>query len=280
MKYFDYPIADCHVHLFPDHYFDKIWDYFSNYNWDVRYRLYSDDAVKFLVDAGIEQIWFSNYAHRTDVARELIDYSLALLDRYPQLRYYSAIHPDDPDYLDYVDEILAHPQVLGFKLQLLVQCFHADYAPMLPVYEKVMEAGKAILFHIGTGPVGNEFVGLHNFKRIIEIFPELKCQIAHLGAYEVDEFFELAGRYPNIWFDSSFCFVEAPNYEAPLKKDNIARLLTELSDRIVYGSDFPDIPFEHSQEPENLKKLALDPNDLRKIMRDNARRIERDLLGK
>lgn len=280
MSVFEYSIADCHVHLFPDSYFDKIWNYFSTYNWDVRYRLYSDEAVRFLGEAGIERIWFSNYAHRPGTARELIDYSLALLARYPQLRYYSAVHPDDPDCLDYADEILAHPQVLGFKLQLLVQCFHADYEAMLPIYEKVLAAGKAILFHIGTGPVGNEFVGLQNFKRIMKIFPELKCQVAHLGAYEVDEFFAFAADYPNIWFDSSFCFVNVPDYPAPLKNENIADLLTQNCDRIVFGSDFPDIPFKQEEEPDNLKSLGLDAKVLRKIMRDNAYRIERDLLGK
>jgi len=55
-------------------------------------------------------------------------------------------------------KVLDHPKVLGFKLQLLVQRFYPHDDRLFSMYDMVMERGKRILFHVGTGPVGNEYV--------------------------------------------------------------------------------------------------------------------------
>ncbi len=68
-------------------------------------------------------------------------------------------------------DIISHPKVLGFKLQLLVQGFYAFDERLFDLYELVIENNKRILFHAGTGPVGNRYVGVTNFRKLLGITP-------------------------------------------------------------------------------------------------------------
>jgi hypothetical protein len=45
---------------------------------------------------------------------------LSVLDEFPGLYCFGALHPDDDDSLAMAREVLSHPRCVGFKLQLLV----------------------------------------------------------------------------------------------------------------------------------------------------------------
>src|SRR4030042_166938 len=145
-QYFTFPIIDFHVHLFPDRMCDAIGKAFRrDYNWDLVYQLYAPEAISFLQSRGVETIVYSNYAHKPGVADFLNQWNLELLEKEDNLYCFAAFHPDDPDLKPRVAKLLAHPRVLGFKLQLLVQRFFPDDERLFPLYEMVIEAGKRIL---------------------------------------------------------------------------------------------------------------------------------------
>ena len=93
-------------------------------------------------------------------------------------------------------ELLDHPRILGFKLQLLVQRFSPDDERLFPLYELVMAKGKRLLLHVGTGPVGNEFVGVAPFRRLLARYPDLPAIVAHMGALEYGAVRGTPGRSP------------------------------------------------------------------------------------
>ncbi len=265
-------IADFHVHLFPDKMFDSIWDFFlKNYGWDVIYRLYYRECIEYLRARGVETIVYSNYAHRQGIAAGLNEWNLKVLDEIPGLYCFAAYHPDDSDGIDMARRVLDHPRVLGFKLQLLVQRFYPHDKRMFPLYEMVIDRGKRILFHVGTGPEPNEFVGLSEFKKLLNVFPALPANVAHMGAFEYQGFIDLLETHPGLCFDTAFAFSPELNAASHVGPEVFER----HRDRIVYGSDFPFLTFPRDREIDALLRLGLSQEFYDTVFRNNGRRLIR-----
>lgn len=263
-------IIDFHVHLFPDRLFEAVWKYFSNdYGWDVMYRLYYREVIAFLKKRRVRTIVYSNYAHKKGVARALNEWNLRVLDENPDLYCFAAYHPADDDGPEMAEMVLSHPRVLGLKLQLLVQRFYPYDERMLPVYELVMKKHKRVLLHVGTGPVGNEFVGAAHFKRLLDIFPRLPAIVAHMGTLEYREFIELVDSHPSLYMDTSFSFLP----KLPVRFDLGGDVLESHRERILYGSDFPNLLFPYEDEIHCLLGLGLSQDFYDKVFFENGRHI-------
>jgi len=249
-------IIDFHVHLFPDRVMDAIRTAFiRDYSWNVVYNFNHAGCINHLRKAGVEKIVYSNYAHRPDFAGGLNEWNLRVLDENPDLYCFAAYHPGDSDALKMAERTLSHPRVLGIKLQLLVQRFYPHDERLFPMYEMVMEKGKRMLFHVGTGPVGNEFVGLTHFRKLIKRYPGLLANIAHMGAFEYGGFMELLDEYPGLYLDTAFAFFKEFNGQGTF--DLGAEILERNKTRILYGSDFPNLIMPRESEINALLDLGL-----------------------
>ncbi|MBN1345624.1 MAG: amidohydrolase family protein [Phycisphaerae bacterium] len=263
-------IIDFHVHLFPDRMFDAIWASFAReYGWDVRYRLYYRACIEHLRARGVETIVYSNYAHRRGIAAGLNEWNLRVLEETPGLYCLAAYHPDDDDGIDMARRLLEHPRVIGFKLQLMVQRFHPYDRRMYPLYEMVMEKGKRLLFHAGTAPVSNEFVGLAEFRKLLRDFPELPATVAHMGSLEYGGFLDLLEAHPGLYLDTAFSFCPQFNTADHLGLEALER----YRDRIVYGSDFPNLPYERETEIATLVGCGVSQGFLDAVFHGNGRRL-------
>lgn len=229
-------IIDFHVHLFPDRLFDSIWQFFEkDYGWSVLHHLYYRQCVDYLRQRGIGTIVYSNYAHKEGVADGINAWNLKILDEIPDLYCFAAYHPGETYALEMAEKLLKHPRIIGFKLQLLVQRFYPHDERLIPLYEMIQACNKRMLLHVGTGPVGNEFVGLVHFKKLLRRFPELPVNVAHMGALEYQGFMELLDDHPNLYLDTAFTFYPGMPGSFNLSPEYLER----YQDRIVYGSDFP-----------------------------------------
>jgi len=264
------PIVDFHVHLFPDRLFEAIWRQFvADYGWSVLHQLYWRESVAYLRGRGVGPIVYSNYAHRRGIACGLNDWNLKVLEEIPDLFCFGAFHPDDGDGLEMAASLLDHPRVLGFKLQLLVQRFSPDDERLFPLYELVMSKGKRLLFHTGTGPVGNEFVGIGPFRKLLARYPALPAIVAHMGALEYGAFGELLADHPGIFLDTAFAFLPRLGSMCDLDGD----FLEKNRERILYGSDFPNVLFPREDEIDTLLGLDLSQAFYDSVFRDNGLRL-------
>jgi predicted TIM-barrel fold metal-dependent hydrolase len=261
------PLVDFHVHLFPDRFFDAIWRYFKEqYGFDVLHKIYYRECVEYLRERGVGPIVYSNYAHRKGVAATLNEWNLRVVDEIPDLYCFAAYHPDDEDAVAMASELLEHPKILGFKLQLLVQRFYPHDERLFPLYERILEKQKRILFHVGTGPVGNRWVGVSPFKKALQAFPDLQANIAHMGALEYRDFMDLLENHPGLHLDTSFSFLP----QMPFQFDLGNECLERFRSRILYGSDFPNLLFPREEEIGHLASLRLSPEFYRKVFRENG----------
>src|SRR5690606_4992976 len=101
---------------------------------------------------------------------------------------------------------------------------------------------------------------------VLERFPRLPLVIAHLGMPEVDAFCDLAERYPNVRLDTTMTFVDFFDEAPPVDPKRLSR----LQDRVVFGSDFPTIPYPYAHEAESLDRLGLGDEWMRAVLWDNG----------
>ncbi|PKN18085.1 MAG: hypothetical protein CVU71_11225 [Deltaproteobacteria bacterium HGW-Deltaproteobacteria-6] len=267
-------IIDFHVHLFPDKLFDAIWSSFvKNYNWNIIHQYYCGECIARLRKGGVGTIVYSNYAHRADIALGLNQWNVKILQEYDDLYCFAAYHPDDKHALEMAERLLENPKILGFKLHHLVQNFYPCDVRLFPLYEMIIRKKKHLLFHAGTGPVGNPYVGLEPFLKVLEKFPDLPATVAHMGAHEYSGFITLLDRYPRLYLDTAFCFLPPPYEGYQLGPD----YLEKYQSRILYGSDYPNLITPREAEIENLLKMNLSQEFYDKIFHDNGMALIRSL---
>jgi predicted TIM-barrel fold metal-dependent hydrolase len=263
-------MIDFHVHLFPDNIFDAIWRKLNKlYGITILYKYYYKQSIEYLTAHDIQYIVYSNYAHKKGIARWLNNWNKNVLAEFENLYCFAAYHPDDENALVYAEEILSHERVSGIKLHYMVQQFYPDDERLFPLYEMVIEKNKRLLLHVGTGPVGNEFVGIKHFSKLLQRYPNLPANVAHMGGLEYAEFLGLLDVYPNLYFDTSFTFWP----EAPWSFNLDTSLLAKYQNRIVYGSDFPNIFLPREDEISHLLSLNFSTDFYKKVFWENGSKL-------
>jgi predicted TIM-barrel fold metal-dependent hydrolase len=269
-------MVDFHVHLFPDRGFDAIWKAFDQvYGVPVLHHLYHRECIDYLRARGIGPMVYSNYAHRKGIAGPMNDWNRAVLDATEDIFCFAAFHPEDDHALDLADDILSHPKVMGIKLHFLIQPFHPDDPRFFPLYERVMKRGKRLLLHIGNGPIGNEFTGMAALRRILDRYPDLPANIPHMGGFEYESCMNLLEDHPGLYLDTAYCFWA----DMPGGFNLGNEYLEKHRDRILYGSDFPNIILPREGEIEGLLALDLSREFYDRVFRENGRQLIRSVCG-
>jgi predicted TIM-barrel fold metal-dependent hydrolase len=260
-------IIDFHVHLFPDRLFEAIWKYFtSHYKFEVIHQIYYRECITYLRHKGVTPIVYSNYAHRKGIAGKLNEWNLRVLEEYDDLFCFAAYHPDDDDALSMAEQLLDNPKIVGFKLQLAVQQLYPHDKRLFPLYELVMDRKKRLLFHVGPGPVEAEYLGLEQFIKVLAKYPELPAIVAHMGAWEYQGFMDILDDHSGIYLDTAYAFLREFKESFNLNPDYLER----YKDRILYGSDFPNLISPRETEIDCLLQYDLSQEFYRKIFYENA----------
>jgi len=100
----------------------------------------------------------------------------------------------------------------------------------------------------------------------------LVAVIAHMGLPDYGAFLSLAQRFPRVHLDTTMAFTSWAEQRVPFPPELTGSLLT-LRDRIILGSDFPNIPYPYSEQLAGLVRLDLGDAWLRAVLHDNAARL-------
>lgn len=263
-------LIDFHVHLFPDKGFDAIWKFFKTVSQvEVRYQIYYRECIQYLNRHGVSPIVFSNYAHKKGIAEPMNEWNMQVLEEFPDLFCFAPYHPDDEQALEYTERMLSHPRVAGVKMHFQIQKIPPHDERLFGLYELIIDKGKRVLLHTGNGPSGNEFVGYAHFRRLLDRFPDLPVNIPHMGCYEFSQFMELLDDHPNIYLDTAFTFWPDLPFSFNLGKET----LEKHKDRILYGSDFPNVVLPREGEIEQLLALNLSDDFYEKVFYQNGLKL-------
>jgi uncharacterized protein len=265
-------ILDFHVHFFPEKLFGAIWDWFDKNGWQVEHKIQAEEVSQRLQSLGVEKMVLLNYAHKAGMSTSLNKWTHEFVKTHPEIIPFGTVHPHDEDCKKELDRCFQEYHFHGIKLHTHVMAIAADDPCLFPIYEKMEESQKILLMHAGIGPsfggyaeTTKNVAGAHRVKTVLKQFPKLKLVIPHLGGDEYDAFFDLMEEFPNLWMDTAM--VLADYFPRP----NLKRV-EALSDRILYGSDAPNLPFDFDVEIKNIKEW-FSPDIQEKLFWINAHRL-------
>ncbi|MCZ4498771.1 MAG: Amidohydrolase [Marmoricola sp.] len=268
-------LFDIHVHFLPPNIQAAVWRQFDEAGpkigrvWPIRYRGSVEERVEQLRSFGVRRFTALPYAHKPGVAAYLNDWAAQFAAQVPENVRSATFYPE-PGVAGYVAEAVdAGVQV--FKLHTQVGEFLLDDPLLFEAWEVLEDTGTPVVVHVGSGPVPNAFTGPEHLARLLRLFPGLRVVVAHLGAPEFAAFMDLAETYENTLLDTTMVFTE---FLAPFP-DALVPRLAGLGDKILYGSDFPSIPYDYGHQLDGLERLlgrapGLDDAWLAKVCWHNA----------
>ena len=164
----------------------------------------------------------------------------------------------------------------GIKLHPAAQRYYPSDRRLWGAYEEAQARGLPIISHSGAAAEGgaeSPHARPKQFGEVLEAFPSLTLVLAHLGLGCWEESLEMAGRYANLFFDSSAAIngiAEIPPLPDKEALDIIRRLGIE---RVLFASDWPW--FDPLRDAERIDRLALSNDEKRLLFRENALRVLR-----
>ncbi len=105
-------------------------------------------------------------------------------------------------------------------------------------------------------------------------FPLLTAVVAHMGLPDYAEFLRMGLQYRRVRLDTTMAFTDFTERNAPWPAE-LTPILSDLGDRVVLGSDFPNTPYHYAHQLEALQRLDLGDEWMRAVLHDNGA----DLLG-
>jgi predicted TIM-barrel fold metal-dependent hydrolase len=278
--HYDFDYFDVHTHFFPPQIFDAIWDFFEQRDekdritgWPVNYKLSTDELVDVLNSKNVKYFTTHNYAHKAGIAIYINEWTNEFAKTNNIVIPFGCVWPDDSNRFDYIEKIFDEYNFYGIKIQPLVQKFHLDDERMYKIYDFILDRGKWLMVHIGTAPYRNEYVGYDNFMNFMEKYPDIKVIVAHMGAFEYNKFLKLLDKHQNLYLDTAMIYI--PNNIFPERgpKRPKPNDLVSYQDRILFGSDFPNIPYEYENATKGLLQFDLSKSFYHNIFFKNAKRI-------
>ena len=267
-------VIDAHVHVFPDSLFGAVQQWFDRHAWKIRYRMATAEVFDFLLSRGVRHIVALQYAHRPGMAAELNRYMIAQCRPYAErVTGLATVFPGETNTAAILQEAF-DAGLAGVKLHAHVQCFDLAADIMVPIFTCCRRNGKPLVIHAGREPKSeayhcdpHQICAAGKVESVLQAFPGLKLCVPHLGFDELDAYRRLVECYDNIWLDTTMVLADYFPVAAPID------LRRYRPDRILYGSDFPNIPYAWDRELKKLEAAGLDQDLLERMLNRNAREL-------
>ncbi len=264
-------VIDSHVHIFPDRIFAAVWAWFDQYGWRIRYRMSASQVLNFLLSRGISKVVALQYAHKPGVAADLNKYMMARCQEHaPHVLGLATVFPGEQGAQQILEEAFAQG-LAGVKLHAHVQCLDMEACSMQPVYDCCARNNKPLVIHAGREPTSAAYrcdphliCSVHKVRRVLDNFPDLQLCVPHLGFDELRAYRELMHKRDNLWLDTTMLLA---GYFPLAESINLEQYRW---DRIMYGSDFPNIPYAWDRELQYLRRCEMSELRMQRLLCSNA----------
>ncbi len=264
-------VVDAHVHIFPSNIFSAIWQWFDENAWPIRYRFTTSGVLDYLLSRGVSHVIALQYAHKTGISRMLNRYMVKKCKEFPnKVTGLATVFPGESNVENILKEAFDYG-LRGVKLHAHVQCFDMNAKEMDIVYNLCESEKKPIVMHVGREPKSTAYhcdpyiiCNAKKLERILQNFPKLKICVPHLGFDEFSAYRKLIEKYDNLWLDTTMVLTDYFPIENAVELDSFR------VDRIMYGSDFPNIPYAWDRELKWLKTSGLAYDSLEWILKKSA----------
>lgn len=269
-------LVDVHTHFMPERVLDKVWAYFdaagplTGMKWPITYREEEDRRVALLREFGVRNFTSMLYPHKAGMAEWLNGWSADFAARTPDCLHTATLFPEE-GVEHYVRRALESGARV-VKSHVQVGAYDPNDALLDPVWGLLAEAGVPVVMHCGSGPAPGKYTGPEPVGRLLARHPRLPLIVAHMGMPEYTDFLDLAERYEEVRLDTTMAFTDFSERLSPFPVEERARL-AGLGDRVLFGTDFPNIPYPYLHQLRALERLELGDDWLRAVCHGNAARL-------
>ncbi|MEV0036912.1 amidohydrolase family protein [Streptomyces sp. NPDC050804] len=269
-------LVDVHTHFMPERVLRKVWAYFdaagplTGREWPITYRHEEDERVALLRAFGVRAYTSMLYPHKPGMARWLNGWAAEFAARTPDCLRTATFFPEE-GVESYVREAVEGGTRI-FKAHLQVGAYDPNDERLDPVWGLLAEAAVPVVVHCGSGPAPGKHTGPEPVARLLARHPALPLIVAHLGMPEYSDFLALAERYGQVRLDTTMAFTDFSERFAPFPGEARGRL-ADLGDRVLLGTDFPNIPYPYLHQLEALERLELGAEWLRAVCHENGVRL-------
>ncbi|OHT85035.1 amidohydrolase family protein [Mycobacteroides saopaulense] len=267
-------IVDVHTHFMPKSVMDKVWAYFDSAGplvgrpWPITYRAEESQRVATLREFGLLCFTSLIYPHKPQMAAWLNQWAAQFAAQTPDCIHTATFFPE-PEAFDYTRAAL-DAGVRVFKVHIQVGAFSPTDPLLKPVWGLIEDAGVPVVIHCGSGPAAGEFTGPDRVRALLKQFPRLRLIVAHMGMPEYTDFLDLAEEYDDVRLDTTMAFTDFSEEKAPFPQADYPRL-RHLGHKILFGSDFPNIPYGYTEAITALQSLpGVDDDWMRAVLYRNG----------
>ncbi len=265
-------VVDTHVHVFPERVFRAMYAWFDTHGWPIRHRLLGAEVLDFLLARGVGHVVALHYAHRPGMARSLNTFLAdAVRTRAPRVTGVATVFPGEPGAAEILQEAFALG-LRGVKLHCHVQSFAVDDPRLHEVYEACVLADQPLVVHAGREPRSDAYpvdpgllCGVDRMDEVLRSFPRLRVSVPHLGADELAGYGRLLERHDNLWLDTTMVMADYFPVDRP------EALVLQRPDRVMYGTDFPILPYAWDREIARIKRAGFSDAVLEQLLGGTAR---------
>ncbi|WP_329166734.1 amidohydrolase [Streptomyces sp. NBC_01387] len=269
-------LIDVHTHFMPERVLAKVWAYFDAAGplvgraWPITYREEEERRIELLRGFGVRAFTSMLYPHKPGMARWLNDWAADFAARVPDCLH-TATFFAEPGASDDVRHALDQGARV-FKCHLQVGGYDPNDPLLDDVWGQLADSGTPVVTHCGSGPVPGAFTGPGPIGELLKRHPRLRLVVAHLGMPEYEGFLDLAERHEDVMLDTTMAFTPFVEASDPFPPAALPRLAA-LRDRVLLGTDFPNIPYSYADALHALERTGLGDDWLRAVCHDNAARL-------
>jgi uncharacterized protein len=252
-------IVDVHVHFLPEPVLRKVWAFFdqaqTHYGtpWPIHYRTPEAQRLATLRRLGVRTFAPLVYPHKPGMARWLTEWVTAFASATPDAVPTATLYPE-PDVAEYLGAaVTAGARIV--KVHVQVGAFDPRDPLLRPAWGLLADAGVPVVVHCGHGPIPGAHTGLDVFGAVLAEHPRLRVVLAHAGMPDFADALDLAHRFDGVYLDTTMVGTAFSQRFAPLPADWPSRLV-EVAERVVFGSDFPNIPYPYVEQVRAVTEWA------------------------
>jgi uncharacterized protein len=252
-------IVDIHVHFLPERVLRKVWAYFDHASthygtaWPIHYRTPQPERLATLRRLGVRTFAPLVYPHKPGMARWLTEWVAAFAADTPDAVPTATLYPE-PDVVEYLGSAVANG-ARAVKVHVQVGAFDPRDPLLRPAWGLLADAGVPVVVHCGHGPIPGAHTGLDVFAEVLAEHPRLRAVLAHAGMPDFTAAVDLVHRYDGVHIDTTMVGTAFAQRFAPLPPDWPARV-ADVADRVVFGSDFPNIPYAYAEQVRAVVEWA------------------------
>jgi predicted TIM-barrel fold metal-dependent hydrolase len=283
-------IIDSHIHILPARRSASLvrWIRRSFPSHPSREDMSPEEIIADIQACGTCKAFNFVFPLKEEETEDLNLFSRDIARRFEMLVPFGSMHINTPRKSEVVERCIGEYGLAGIKLHPYAQGFEAFSPEFEPMYQKLDELRRPFFVHTGFDAFYGMTQDLDYLRRILDSYPGMPVVLVHSLFPRFALAYSLLAEYPHAYVDMTNVpgtiglYAELPdavrdNMDAfgdePVELDEFHAILTDFSDRVMFGTDHPAGMGSPEEIYRDLDSLDLDESVREDLLHNSAERF-------